>query len=439
MGAQLLRSFPWIDAVCTGEGDEVLPRFLTALRADEELPEVPGMLRRQDADSAIPVPRVERLDLLPYPDYGDYFDQAGRAFRGEAPAADLPLETSRGCWWGEKCHCVFCGDLPALLPYRSKTPSRVLSELHALTAAHPFVSVQCVDDAMDARYPETLFPMLAAEGPTLPFYFQVRPNLSRADLQAMRAGGVAWIQPGIESLSGAVLQTMRKGTSRIQNLQLLRWCGELGICVDWNFLYGFPDEDPAEYPRLAEELPLYSHLQPPQLGSTWITLKRFSPHWRNPGEFGLTNIRPWPSYHHVYPLGETALARLAFFFDCDYVDGRQPFEYSRPLRRAAGEWIAAWQGQVDNRPRLEVFRLRRDELLVIDTRTCAVGSSHRLGGLPARLLEFCDDGPTHARILRRCDGQAADTVDATLAALVEAKLMISDHGRFLSLPLLRNR
>ena len=52
----------------------------------------------------------------------------------------------------------------------------------------------------------------------------------------MRAGGMTSIQPGIESLSTRVLQVMQKGVSAAQNIQLLRWCGEVGINVAWNLL-----------------------------------------------------------------------------------------------------------------------------------------------------------------------------------------------------------
>ena len=35
-------------------------------------------------------------------------------------------ETARGCWWGERQHCTFCGLNGATMAFRSKTPERVL-------------------------------------------------------------------------------------------------------------------------------------------------------------------------------------------------------------------------------------------------------------------------------------------------------------------------
>ena len=44
------------------------------------------------------------------------------------------------------------------------------------------------------------------------------------------------IQPGIESLSDHVLKLMRKGTTALQNIQLLKWCREYGVQPEWNLL-----------------------------------------------------------------------------------------------------------------------------------------------------------------------------------------------------------
>ena len=39
------------------------------------------------------------------------------------------VETSRGCWWGERMHCTFCGLNGATMAYRSKSAPRALAEL----------------------------------------------------------------------------------------------------------------------------------------------------------------------------------------------------------------------------------------------------------------------------------------------------------------------
>ena len=43
--------------------------------------------------------------------------------------AERFFETSRGCWWGERMHCTFCGLNGATMSYRSKSPRRAVDEL----------------------------------------------------------------------------------------------------------------------------------------------------------------------------------------------------------------------------------------------------------------------------------------------------------------------
>ena len=69
---------------------------------------------------------------------------------------------------------------------------------------------------------------------------------------------------------------MGKGTTVIQNIQLLRWCAELGVRPSWNILYGFPGEDPAEFEEAAQLMPRLFHLSAPSVVLPF-RIDRFSP------------------------------------------------------------------------------------------------------------------------------------------------------------------
>ena len=92
-------------------------------------------------------------------------------------------------------------------------------------------------------------PELASRSLGVSLFYEVRPNLGKEQLRRLRDAGVRHIQPGIESFSDPVLRLVRKGTSALQNIQLLKWCKELGIEPIWNLLWGFPGEPPEEYAR----------------------------------------------------------------------------------------------------------------------------------------------------------------------------------------------
>ena len=51
-----------------------------------------------------------------------FFARIGLAFRVRP---QIPLETSRGCWWGMKHHCIFCGLNGKQMAFQDKSPDRV--------------------------------------------------------------------------------------------------------------------------------------------------------------------------------------------------------------------------------------------------------------------------------------------------------------------------
>jgi hypothetical protein len=152
------------------------------------------------------------------------------------------METARGCWWGERQHCTFCGLNGATMAFRSKTPDRVVSEIRFLCERHGVGTFSIVDDILDMRYFRTVLPRLADAKLGIEFFWEVKANLTNVHVRQLRDAGVLLIQPGIESLSDHVLKLMRKGTTAFRNIELMKWCREYGVKPYWNLLYGFPGE-----------------------------------------------------------------------------------------------------------------------------------------------------------------------------------------------------
>jgi len=274
MGWQMIRSFPWIDYVATSEADLSFPRLIENLLIRNERTAPPGILGRDDEPSdAEP---VRDMNALPFPDYSEFFAGARSSSLGTALNPVALIETSRGCWWGVKHHCTFCGLNGAGMEFRSKSIERCLQEFTLVSEQYQVKRIDCVDNILDTRYIKSLFPLLARRNLDLSLFYEVKANLGYDQLQLMRDGGVRGIQPGIESFSNQVLHIMRKGCTGLQNIQLLRWCRELAIDVVWNILAGFPGESPQEYDRQADLIPLLTHLAPPTC-CTPVRLDRFIP------------------------------------------------------------------------------------------------------------------------------------------------------------------
>src|SRR5262249_1542590 len=149
-------------------------------------------------------PLAHDLDGLPDPDYDEYFETLFRIGRervlGNSPPM-LLFESARGCWWGEKHHCTFCGLNAAGMVFRSKSVERARDELRRLSSRYKVVNFEAVDNIMDSEYLEKLCRPLGDERLDYQIFYEVKSNLTPAQLRTMARAGVRTIQPGIESLS----------------------------------------------------------------------------------------------------------------------------------------------------------------------------------------------------------------------------------------------
>src|SRR5262245_35507067 len=134
MGVALQRMFPFVDLVFSGEADESFPTVLASRRDGRGIEGVRGvtMASRNGLAELAPAERIKSMDDVPVPDFDDYFEQLGASTAAGVVSPSLLVETARGCWWGERSHCTFCGLNGATMAFRSKSPDRVLDEFTAL-------------------------------------------------------------------------------------------------------------------------------------------------------------------------------------------------------------------------------------------------------------------------------------------------------------------
>lgn len=431
MGVALHEQLDFVDVVCSGEADETLPRLVTALRRGDDLAAIRGLVLRRDGRtvSTGPAPLVSALDALPMPSFDPWFADLAASPSALDVTPTVLTETSRGCWWGAKHHCTFCGLNGGSMQFRSKSAERVMEELRFLHDRHGGESIALADNIMDMAYFRTLLPMLERERLPLSLFYEVKANLGHEQLRQLAAAGVRHLQPGIESFSDHVLELMSKGTTALQNVQLLKWCKELGIRPEWNLLYGFPGETAEDYERMTALIGAIGHLDPP-VACGPVRLDRFSPYFERPEEHGVVGIRPLEPYRALYPFAPETLARVAYYFDFDYADGRQPLSYARPVIERIRHWTDA--------PQPALWLCPQDGGDVVIVRDLPAGSGRetlRLTGWQAAAYLACDAARSLPRIAQApaVDHVAEDDVRAFLDGLAAQGLVLADGGRYLAL------
>jgi len=437
MGIETFRQFDFIDVLVSGEGDLVFPEIVQSVLASKPIPAIPGVYNRRrrvlQLANQLPqnAPLVEDLDKLAVPDYDDFFEQLRASSLKLPEKPTLFFETSRGCWWGEKLHCTFCGLNGATMAYRSKSAERALDELIYLTSRHPGCSVNAVDNILDMKYFKTFIKLLAEGDYSFGLFYEVKSNLKKDQLRLLCQAGVRTIQPGIESLSDNVLKLMRKGVTALQNIQLLKWCTELNLSVIYNIIWGFPGESPGDYQKMLELIPLITHLRPP-VGAGTIRIDRFSPNFNAHREMGFGNLTPFPAYQYVYPLDPKVVYNLAYYFVPEFENPTVEKSDTKGLSDRINNWKETYE-------RSELFFMDKGtQLLIWDFRPCAKEPLIILDDYSRLAYMACDEAKTLQQIHNSWPKTPLVPLDEIrlkdeLDRFVDQSLMIKEGEQYLSL------
>ncbi|MFI6877529.1 RiPP maturation radical SAM C-methyltransferase [Streptomyces sp. NPDC050400] len=425
MGHALHRNHPYVDHVVRGEGEYAFPALLAHLDAGTPPADVPGLCWWDDRgdrgdrgghegdspDGSVDGQRVSRANTeshrtvapadIPSPDYDQWQAEIEASPVIEYVYPKLVVEGARGCWWGEKHHCTFCGLNGTAMAFRAKPGERLWSEIDRLVRRHRILDVVTVDNIIDMAYFKDFLPRAADSGWDLRMHYEVKSNLNREQIAQLSAAGAVLLQPGIESLSSRVLDLMDKGVSGARNIRTLREFDNHAITCTWNYLYGFPGETTEDYARVLDQLPALVHLQPPG-GAHRIQLERFSPHFTDPG-LGFGKRRPAAMYQHVYELPEDELTDLVYLFDTE--DAGIGGATEAALLRAVAQWRA---GHGDSTLVMETAGEDEGTLLVHDQRQGWPQRTYWFTGWQAAALRHLEDGRTAPALHRRLTGEEHD-------------------------------
>jgi len=92
-----------------------------------------------------------------------------------------------------KNHCTFCG-LNARHGLSSEVARPGGRHAQDALARYGALSFNAIDNILAPEYAEQLFGVLAKEHTDFHLHYEIRPNISRTQLKAMRLGGLASVQ-----------------------------------------------------------------------------------------------------------------------------------------------------------------------------------------------------------------------------------------------------
>ena len=340
---------------------------------------------------------------------------------------------------GEKNHCAFCGIDELALKYRAKSSDKIVAMLDNVRDKYGDHIFRFSDYILPKQYYSEVLDELAQVYPRFRLMGEIKANQKFDRLRRFANAGFVELQPGIESFSSEVLRLMNKGVLGIHNVLTLKGGYLYGIQINYNILYGMPNEDPAWYHQMLKQLPMLYHFTPP-VSLTETVITRFAPLQADPGRFGISQEA---KHHRCYDVffSQNFLREHSFSLDDHAYYFDRHFQYSSELSKLYAMLIIQVKNWKQQHRERDVYLYyvdspAKDMLEVFDSR---FGENMRfeLHGVERHAYLACDANPVTEQALRKylldCGFSAKDVTHAIDVVINELRLLWHEKDQLLGI------
>jgi ribosomal peptide maturation radical SAM protein 1 len=410
-------AFPWIDAIVQGDGEKTIVDITRQVLAGQKL-------RLQNDSPSIIRGRQIDVDESPTPDYEDWFSDISNIAENlhvTINTTGLPVESSRGCWWGQAMHCVFCGIDDDSMRYRQKRPQTTLAMLREMRRRYGDYIFRFSDYIMPKAYYSDLLPQLACEEPRFRLHSEIKANHPPKRVRLLAEAGFAELQPGIESFSTPVLRAMDKGVRGIDNVSLLKAGYLHRITIYYNILFGLPTDVVNDYVAMIQVMPKLYHLIPP-VSRNEIVVTRFAPLHSTPGRFGIHQLpRHHPSYETIfssafYDQTGFSLDDYAYYFERNFSYSEELEQLYQQIAIQVDHWKALHQSRF-----VELSYVKRGNAIVFRDSRFSPSDEYEIGSSAAGLYMACDGSP--ARLTAIASNMSEEEREKALLELEDRRIV----------------
>ena len=434
--------FPEIDIVVNGEGEIPLSRLiscLTDVEGKKRLPSIKGIVMPETAEKEAQISFNQMKDLsnITSPDYSDYFELLTSFGPKKNFFPTLPMEISRGCWWQSKNEgrkskgCAFCNLNLQWDGYRTKQPEQVVSEIDDLTTTYKTLSVAFTDNSLPLKTSRTIFKQIKTLNKDIRLFGEIRATTPLRDLIEMQTAGMQEVQIGIEALSTRLLKKLNKGTTAIQNIEIMKHCEMLGIQHSSNLIVCFPGSDEKDVTETLQNLEFTFSFRPLRMVQFWLGLG--SAVWQDPETFGIKAVFNHGNYANIFP--PDVVESMQFTIQTYRGDLGHQKRLWKPVKQKLKAWERAY-AKLHQGPKHEnilSFRDGRTFLIIRQRRFEGEPLTHRLEGTSRDIYLFCQKHRALKRIVDRFSSIPSDRIELFLKMMVGKKLMFRENDRYLSL------
>lgn len=245
--AVTMEHMEFVDCICTGEGENTVVPFFTALlrRGGEGLAEIPGLYYRTAGGVAFCDTENPLCDLndQPYWDdrlYLDLYTEPDDYTRSDT--YDMPLDVGRGCPYS----CTFCCTSHFWRrTYRLKSPQRVVDEMRYYHEKFGIRSFKFAHDAFTINHHLVgqVCDRILEEGLDFRWNCTTRIDCITEELiLKMKQAGMRRIEVGIETGSPRMQKLINKRLDLEKARRMIAFLLDNKIRVSLFFIYGLPEE-----------------------------------------------------------------------------------------------------------------------------------------------------------------------------------------------------
>jgi ribosomal peptide maturation radical SAM protein 1 len=433
LGISLLKTFPEIDFIVSGEGEETLTNLFKN-SAKKKFDGIQGLGWRDFGTVKFNgFPGKLPLDSLPMPDYDDYFhelDNCSSDFKNAIRYhLNIPVEGSRGCWWNK---CSFCNLNTQHRVYREKSVERVIDEVKKQVDKYQCHSIRFVDNVQRIENFDKLMSGLKALDKDLNIFLEIRAgHLQKKDYRLMRDAGATSVQIGVEAFGNKYLKKMNKGVTTIENVAAIKYCQEFGILAIYNLIINYPNEDQGDLKEASENIKFLKSYLPPWAINP-LRIYHGSPVYREAKDFNIKELKI-PD-HALWRFPQKIWQTLISFY-YDYSCMNEVKDSRLLWQETLRTWQQAGRERI-HRPLL-CYQDTGDFLTITDQLSADCFKTILIG-IERELYLFCDSIQTRSDLLKQFPDISPDRLERILNNWIANRWMFSEEEKYLSLAIRMN-
>lgn len=443
----VLSCFPSVDGICLCEGELPLTELVETLHNNQPANSlnIKGIMTRRSIDAETQSrQQLSSLEKLPILNYFSYFNLLSIIKDNPIIRADieLPIETSRGCWWNK---CNFCNLNFQWDGYREKTIEHHLLEIDNLikcTGLSKFIVVDNIQRKDEQSIKRQFIALEEKYEGKLDLYLEATANISPDIWEYFCKAGVSNCQIGIESLSNSVLKKINKGTSLLKNIQAMKNSEKYGIKNPGNILYDLPQMTDEELEENIENISYVKSYYP--LGLVKFFLNYGSPYYNILFNNSLTNDTSISQDNQNYRAWNIMLPKPLndkFFSpqrEFEKIDLQNP--YLQKLQTTCHEWSDNYFKMKSSGIKYLLqakYRGKKRRLINIEDFREGKKKIFHLSELESKIYLFFDQ---KIAMIEDCYQEfpniEKDKIDAILVYFMMNKLVYKENNRLLSLAII---